>query len=489
VDTQREKFLWGDIHEEAGKERVEEGGPMEVYGTAALLAALFNITVGILIFRKNPHSKVAHRFLIATILLAVWGAAEALTKFSPNEQMSLLWVKISYVPFFILLAVLYYVVHYASEGRWRTIYYISRVLYVAFIMLLFTDSFIQKTSATPYGYEPVYGWIFPYFAFTHMAMMALGISLLYAVRMKWKGLGRIHQIDVMIYTFVISMVFVYTFELLSPLFGWGLPKIGSVFSIFITIVSRRTYIQYSHVIFPTLQKQVSTNDALCGALCSVCTSFYAGRCKSCAMGEEKKREKCTIYLCAKEHATNCPTCGRMLTCETYRDHREECPFLDPVKVLPSGISYRIESVDYTAGRKIFRDRMIRGDFGLIVSREHPDIFFSTWEMEQPPLIWLSHEEEKRWTINPTSLAKLTHIIDDFIKKVPFSCVLFEGIEYLVIYNSFDTIMKLVCSIDEEVTQNKCRFILSYDPRAFDEEKCAILERDLKKIPKSYAVDG
>ena len=462
---------------------------MEVYGTAALLAALFNIAIGILIYRENPRSKITHRFLMATILFAVWGAAEALTKFSPNVKMSLFWVKISYVPFFMLLAVLYYVVRNASGGRWRIIFYTSRIVYVSFIMLLFTDSFIQETSATPYGYEPVYGWIFPYVAFTHIAMVALGISLLHALRMKVKGLGRIHQIDVMMYAFIIFLVFGYTFELLSPLFGWGLPKIGSVFSIFVTIASRRVYIQYSHIIFPKLHKQVSINDALCGALCSLCPSFYAGRCRSCAMGEEEKRKKCKIYLCAEEHATNCPACGRILTCQTYRDHKEECPFTDPVKALPSGVSYRVESVDYTAGRKIFRDRMIQGDFGLIVSREHPDIFFSTWDLEQPPLIWLSHEEEKRWTINPTSLARLTHTIDDFIKKVPFSCVLFEGIEYLVIYNSFDTIMKLVYSVDDEVTQNKCRFILSYDPRAFDEDKRAVLERELKQIPQSYAVDG
>lgn len=461
---------------------------MEGYGTAALLAALFNITVGMWIFKENPRSKIAKRFFIATILLAVWGAAEALAQFAPTEQMSLLWMKLSHVSFFVFPAVLFYIVHHISGGRWRILYHASIILYIVFIPFLFTTFFIQETAITAYGYNPVYGWLFPWFAFAHVSMIALGAVLLYQEGMKLE-VRKVHYINLMISILFIPVIPIYLLELGSPLFGWGLPKIGSVFSLFIVLASRHAYRQYSYAIFPKPQTQATTKDAVCGALCSVCPSFYAGRCESCAQGEKEKKEKCKIYVCAKTHETSCPTCGHILTCQIYRDHREGCPFLDSAKVLPSNVSYRVESVDYTTGRKIFRDRIIQGDFGLIISREHPDIFFSTWDLERLPLIWLSLEKETKWTINPTSLAKLGHIMSNFIKEVPFSCILFEGVEYLVIHNTFDVIMKLVYSIDDEVVRNKCRFILSYDPRTFDKNRLAVLERELKPIPESYVIDG
>jgi hypothetical protein len=460
---------------------------MEVYGIAAVFAALFNISMGVWIFAEHPRSKVTKRFFVVAVLLSFWGVAEGLAKLSPDEQTSLIWMRISYVPFFVLPAVVSYLAYKISTGRWKIIFYASRMLYLSFMVLLFTDSFIQGVSNTGVGYEPVYGGIFPYFALTHMFVMAVGFFLLYSERVGLKVLTEIQRIDVMIHGFLISMIFIYTFELVSPLLGWGLPKIGSVFSIFATAASRYAHLYASTAFYPKMKDRVDTRDAPCGALCSLCSSFLTGRCVSCSMGVET-RGQCAIFQCTKKNNTHCHECGRVMTCEVFRECKEKCPFSDPLKTLPPGGSYRIESEAYATARNIFRDRLIRGDFGLVVTREHPDIFFKQWDLEEIPIIWLSIKEEGKWSISPENLAKLSHVVSNFITEATVSSVLFEGFEYLVIHNSFKSAMKVIYNINDEVVRNQCRFILSFDPRTFDNDKLAILERELKALPGEYLIE-
>ena len=461
---------------------------MEVYGTGVAVAALLNISIGVWIFKKDPGTRLNRRFLYATLLLAFWGCTEALTKFSSTEQMSFFWVQISYVPLFLFPMVLFHLAHRLSGQKGKIPLYASGVLFFVFMALLFTDRFIQGVTATIYGYEPVYRELFPYFAGTYMVTGTLGLILLYSGRMKIEGLGGIRRIDVMVQGFIITTAFVFIFELISPLLGWGLPKIGSIFTLFTTMAFKYAYVQYSTVIYPKLQRPISTKDAPCGALCSVCSSFLAGRCPSCAMGNEEMKRTCKIYECAAGKGITCPQCDDILTCNLYQEFKEECPFKDTTKCIPCGASYRIESATYAVARTIFRDRVIRGDFGLVVSREHPHVFFKEWDLEHVPVIWLSVKEESKWTVSPTDLAKLIHLIDDFIERVPVSCILFEGFEYLAIYNSFNVIMKLVYSVNDEVIRNKCRFLVSYDSRAFDEEDLAIMNKELKVLPTQYVIE-
>ena len=461
---------------------------MDIYSTAVMLAALFNLGIGVQVYAKDPHSTITRKFLLATIILTCWGGAEAAALSASTEEMALLFSRVSFIPFFGLPSILFHLVYHISMERWKILQYLSRSLLFIFFILLFTDSFIQGVTITRFGYEPVYGGIFPYFVVSYISLVVTALLLLYSERIKLKNLGRIHHIDVMMNGFVISAVFMYSFELISPMLGWGLPKIGSIFTLIATIASRHAYIQYSSVIYPKPAEQVSAQDALCGALCSLCSSFLAGRCPSCSLESEEIRNQCKIYMCAQKKGVYCPECSRILTCNLYNEYREECPCSDPVKLLPGGVSYRVESADYTKGRSIFRDRLIRGDFGLIISREHPDIFFREWDLKRIPMIWLSVKEETKWTISPENLAKLAHSINNFIRRVPVSCILFEGFEYLIVYNSFNAVMKVVYSVNDELAQNRSRLIVSYDPRALDNDRQVILERELKPIPEEYVIE-
>lgn len=460
---------------------------MDLYGSLAVLAALFNVSIGASIVKEDPHSKTTRRFLFATLLLAFWGGAEVLARFAPDERTSLLWVKTSYVPFFTIPIAFYLLAHRMSQEKWKIPLYASVLFSVFCMVLLFTDSFIKGVSFTTYGYEPVYGGTFPYFVAVYTAVMLIGFLLLLLEKMKLKESGKLPHLNVILHGFGISLFFASFFELIPPLFGWELPRIGSTFSVFAVLACRYSYLQYTSLIYPKLQIPTSTKDAPCGSLCSLCSSFQEGRCKSCAMADLEKKKECPIYVCTQKKNATCPTCKNILSCIIYAG-KDKCPIKDSSKYIPAGVSYQLESPTYSPARAIFRDRIIRGDFGLVVSREHPDVFFEKWDLERVPLLWLSVEEEDKWTVNPTNLAKLAHIVSNFIKEVPFSCVLFEGFEYLIVHNSFGMVMKSVYSINDEVVRNKCRFILSYDARAFDRNSLAVIEKEFKHLPEEYILE-
>lgn len=450
---------------------------MEVYGAAAVLGALCNLSIGMWIYRKSPQSKIVRRFFLVTLLIGAWGITEGGALIA--SRGTIWWTRLSYIPFFILPSELYHLVYHISEYRFKILYYFSKVLCIPFIAIIFTDTFVHPGISSLF--EP--GTSFVYLAALHIALTATVFILLYAERMKFKKLGKIHRVDVMMQGFVFSMAFAYIFEVFSPLLGWGLPKIGSVFALFSTVAFGYSYVEGSSIIYP-VQKALTMKDALCGARCSLCSSFQMGRCRSCAAAGEEQKQGCPIYVCAKEKGINCHQCGQITRCQVFAQYREQCPFLDHAKKLPAGSSYKVDSPDYEVARAIFKDQLIRGDFGLVVSREHPDIFFRDWDMDHVPMIWLAINEENTWSVSPTDLAKLTHMVSSFIKEYPVSCILFEGFEFLMIHNTFDTIMKFLYCLDDRVVQQKCRFILSYDGRAFDKENLAILEKELKNPPET-----
>ncbi|MBU6997475.1 MAG: DUF835 domain-containing protein [Theionarchaea archaeon] len=453
---------------------------MEVYGVVAVLGALCNLGIGVWIYRKSPQSKIVKRFFLVTLLIGAWGIAEGSALIISRGAMWL--TRLSYIPFFIMPSELYHLVYHISEHGYKIPYYLSKALCIPFIAIILTNRFIH--AGTSSLFEP--GTLFVYLAAIHLVLVVAVFTLLYAERMKFKKLRKIHRVDVMMQGFMFSMAFAYIFEVFSPLLGWGLPKIGSLFALFSTVAFKYSYVEGSPIIYP-VQNTLTLRDALCGSRCSLCSSFQTGRCKSCAAEEEEQKQKCPIYVCAKEKGINCHQCGQITRCQIYIQNREQCPFLHHAGKLPVGGSYRVDSPDYEVARTIFRDQLIKGDFGLVVSREHPDIFFRDWDIDRVPMIWLAINEENSWSVSPTDLAKLTHMISTFIEEYPVCCVLFEGFEFLMVHNTFDTIMKFLYCLDDRVVQQQCRFILSYDGRAFDKENLAVLEKELKN-PSDYTVE-
>ncbi|MEM2944243.1 MAG: DUF835 domain-containing protein [Methanomassiliicoccales archaeon] len=122
---------------------------------------------------------------------------------------------------------------------------------------------------------------------------------------------------------------------------------------------------------------------------------------------------------------------------------------------------------------------------LCIARTHPDILKHDFGIEEEGenIIWVSQMVGTR-SINPQNLTILYDKIGKFISNSKNALVFLEGIEYLIMQNDFQKILRFLNQLYEIVAINKGIVIFQIDPRAFSAreialmEKCAVsLERD------------
>lgn len=225
-------------------------------------------------------------------------------------------------------------------------------------------------------------------------------------------------------------------------------------------------------------------NARCGAMCSLCSSYRKGHCSSCELGDKQLRNSCLIYACAKEKDTVCTECPEVLHCKTYRTYAHQCPFARSSVLkdtTPHGHGYLVKENTPQQSLELFVDRIVRGDFGLVILRQAPDILTEWPLLKNVPVVYLNQTVTEDNCLDPTNLAKLHLTIEEFFKAAPRSTVLLEGMEYLIVHNGVDRMLKFIHSIGECVKKHESRFITLVDPRVLDEEEMVLLERELVSL--------
>lgn len=236
---------------------------------------------------------------------------------------------------------------------------------------------------------------------------------------------------------------------------------------------------------PSSEGMDSPPDARCGAMCALCTSYTGRHCSSCAFGDETVRMSCPINQCAEKKQTLCTECPEMLHCRIYRDYANKCPFEDAAVLkdtLPCG-GFLVKESRPNRSLELFTDRIIRGDLGLIIMRQPPDVLPECPPLEKVPVVQLNQTANHSSCLDPTNMAKLHLTIEEFFKAAPRATILLEGMEYLIVHNNVDRILKFVHSVAQCAKTYSSRFITLIDPRVLEEEELVALERILTLVPQ------
>jgi hypothetical protein len=145
-----------------------------------------------------------------------------------------------------------------------------------------------------------------------------------------------------------------------------------------------------------------------------------------------------------------------------------------------GHSFLIEGKDVGKAFGYFADLVNRDHKGLQITRQHPDHLATSSLKERPRVIWLSTTLGKDY-VDPQNLGNLTGIINEFTENNKQSVILMEGLEYLMISNDFQRIIRFLEYVNEIVMRNKSILFLAIDERAFGDKELALLERNLEII--------
>jgi hypothetical protein len=233
----------------------------------------------------------------------------------------------------------------------------------------------------------------------------------------------------------------------------------------------------------SLSEEDPPPDARCGAACSLCSSFSKRHCPSCAYGPEPVRLSCPVFVCAEKKETFCTECPDLFYCPIYKAHKKTCPFENSTVLadtLPAG-GYLIREQTLDVSLTAFSDRIARGDLGLLILRQSPDVLLGWPYLEKVPIVCLQQTIPQDNSLDPTNLAKLHLTIQEFVKTAPRATVLLEGMEYLIVHNGVDRIVKFLHSIVSCAEEYSSRFITLIDPRVLQQDELDLIERELKQI--------
>ena len=148
--------------------------------------------------------------------------------------------------------------------------------------------------------------------------------------------------------------------------------------------------------------------------------------------------------------------------------------------LRKGFGYVVKELKPEKSFEMFTDQVTHNIPGLCITREHPQVIRKKWGLEKTPIIWLSNQLGKVY-VNPTNIGILSDTIIRFIEKSGDSVVMIDGVEFLIVNNDFEKVLRMIHHVSEATMEYKSRLIVSVDPRTLDLREMALLERNMEVI--------
>ncbi|MEW6070206.1 MAG: DUF835 domain-containing protein [Candidatus Thermoplasmatota archaeon] len=159
---------------------------------------------------------------------------------------------------------------------------------------------------------------------------------------------------------------------------------------------------------------------------------------------------------------------------------EEPKATKPVYSLEPKHSYLVKEERAEKCFEIFADQVTHGIEGLCISRKHPEILKEKYGLIKIPKLWLTMEIAEN-SISPTNLTLLTLTIRDFIDKTENGIILLDGIGYLLLNNSFESVVRTLEGITDLIMRSKTRFLVSINQKMLSPKEFAIISRNLEEV--------
>jgi hypothetical protein len=121
--------------------------------------------------------------------------------------------------------------------------------------------------------------------------------------------------------------------------------------------------------------------------------------------------------------------------------------------------------------------------GLCITRIHPDDLRTRYPaLGDAGFIWLSKSVGKKGkamaVAEPSALVDIASAISDFAAEGGNAAVLLEGLEYLISYNGFASVMRFLQKVNEKVVLNDSYLLISANPAAMKEQEYKLLAKEV-----------
>ncbi len=149
--------------------------------------------------------------------------------------------------------------------------------------------------------------------------------------------------------------------------------------------------------------------------------------------------------------------------------------------LESGYSYLIKEEIPDQAFDIFVDAVKHGVPALCVTREYPEKVKDRFELKGVPFLWLSMDQEKSYSRDPSNLALLYSDVKTFISENRNCVVLVSGIEYLISQNGFPKVLKLLQHVNDKIAVTDSTLLTTVSPLTLAEQDLKMLEKEMRSF--------
>ena len=155
------------------------------------------------------------------------------------------------------------------------------------------------------------------------------------------------------------------------------------------------------------------------------------------------------------------------------------PTVPWIKMEP-GSTYLLPTDKPDMAFKIFTKEVSNGASGMIITRLHPGEVKARFSVGSSPIHWLSRAFTKE-SMSPTNLGAVAEQIEGFVSKNNNPLVLLDGIEYLIVQNDLQKVVRFISSVRDSVALHSARMVIPFNMQSVDESGRALISRDLHVI--------
>lgn len=152
--------------------------------------------------------------------------------------------------------------------------------------------------------------------------------------------------------------------------------------------------------------------------------------------------------------------------------------------MQKGHSYLILEDDGARAFSTFVSLLNEGYHGLCICRRFPAKVRKSYNIQKTPMLWLSQTDSEEDHIDPKELVVLMNVLKDFFTKVEEGVVMIEGLEYLIVQNGFDAVLRFLQQLNELVIINDIILIMPFNDIALPERELALLRSEMEIVDRA-----
>ncbi len=149
-----------------------------------------------------------------------------------------------------------------------------------------------------------------------------------------------------------------------------------------------------------------------------------------------------------------------------------------------GLIYLCDKRNRQDFMEIFADQVKHNIQGLCVTRQHPKKIREQYGLEKTPIIWLnSGDTAGESVIKPDNMTGLAATVYKFMSEAKDGLILLDGMEYLMMRSSYETLLKFVHYLNDRIMQSNSRVIFCIDTQTIDDRQLHILMSEMADFEK------